>query len=292
MQRLKRYLLFVLVLLIIGSLVTYSVEPTRTTKVQNSNSSCPYLFISWNGRDVGQSKSADDIAHMAKIVHEADIIALQEIVAGKGFGAKTVAALAAELSKDGSSWDYIVSDPTQPPSPGVERYAYLIRSTVSFQRRSATLHAEVAATIDREPYSLLAIFGIGTTIEFFSFHAVPEGKQPEREVASLTTMPDLMSGQRVIVAGDFNLNRKVTDPLFTPHGYTGHITQETSLKEMVTPTGDYLSHQYDNIYTKGIDVCESGVIDFVTQDVSPVSTRTLTAARQVSDHLPVYIRFK
>lgn len=263
-------------------------EPLADT----ADHSCPFLFVSWNGHDIGRSKSSDDIAYMARTVREADIVALQEVVAGKGFGAQTVAALAAELSKDGDIWDYVISDPTQPKSPGVERYAYLIKSTVSFSRRSAILHAEVGVAIDREPYSFIGTFGVDTSIEFLSFHAVPKSKSPQQEVESAITMPDLINMPRVIFAGDFNLNRKVTDPLFAPLGYIGHITQETTLKQTVTSAGDYTSHQYDNIYTKGIKVCESGVIDFVTEYFSPIDTMSLTAAREISDHLPVYIRFK
>ncbi len=290
MQRIIRPLLLVAAVLCICVLVyCYStvIKPTAS-----NTTTCPYLFVSWNGRNIGRSKSPEDIARMANILRNADIVALQEVVAGKGFGAKTIAALVNALEKDGSTWDYVVSDPTLPPSPGVERYAYLIKSTVSFNRRSAILHEEVGTKIDREPYSIVVTFGTDTAIEFFSFHAVPEHKLPANEVASVTSIPDLVSTARVVFAGDFNLNRTVTDPLFAPLGYTGHITEHTTLKETVAPLGMYTSHQYDNIYTKGVHVCESGVIDFVSETGTPITTATLATARSVSDHLPVYIRFK
>ena len=48
----------------------------------------------------------------------------------------------------------------------------------------------------------------------------------------------------------------------------------------------------DRADTVGVHVCESGVIDFVSSKFSPVTNESLKEARKISDHLPVYIRFR
>jgi endonuclease/exonuclease/phosphatase family metal-dependent hydrolase len=55
---------------------------------------CPYLFVSWNLQDFGRSKSPEEIERIAEIIVAADVVALQEVVAGKGFGAQAIARLA------------------------------------------------------------------------------------------------------------------------------------------------------------------------------------------------------
>ncbi|MFT6841820.1 MAG: deoxyribonuclease-1-like protein, partial [Psychroserpens sp.] len=47
-------------------------------------------LISWNIRDFGKTKSSDELDRMAEIVRDADIVAIQEVVAGYG-GAQAVA---------------------------------------------------------------------------------------------------------------------------------------------------------------------------------------------------------
>ncbi len=49
-------------------------------------------LISWNIRDFGQSKSDAEIRQIAQILRDADLVALQEVVAGPG-GAQAVARL-------------------------------------------------------------------------------------------------------------------------------------------------------------------------------------------------------
>jgi endonuclease/exonuclease/phosphatase family metal-dependent hydrolase len=243
-------------------------------------------------KDMGQSKSQESLEVMASVLKNADVVAIQEVVAGKGFGARKVAELVQVLAQKGQLFDSIVSDPTFPASPGIERYGYLVRKHILFSRDEAHLVKALEDTIDREPYALTAKWKDETTVTFFTIHTVPTKKKPELEVAALPSSDEVKHAARAIFAGDFNLPARATDPVFTQMGYTGNIREKTSLKDKPDAQGGYLLHQYDNIYTKGIHVCESGVIDFVAQYFSPVTQESLHKARDVSDHLPVYIRFK
>ncbi len=250
------------------------------------------MFVSWNLANFGKSKSPEAIETIAQVLRSADIVAVQEVSAGKNFGARAVATLKEALARTGSNWDYVVSDPTVPPSPGVERYAYLVKSYVRFSRDSAHLVSELEEAIDREPYALTVLPRNTLPIQLFTIHAVPTKKGPAREIEALSANKDIVGVSRAIVAGDFNLPARITDVPFSGIGYTGHIREKTSLKEKLDAQGGYLLHQYDNIYTKGITVCESGTIDFVRKHFAPVTEDSLRSARAVSDHLPVYIRFR
>lgn len=62
--------------------------------------------------------------------------------------------------------------------------------------------------------------------------------------------------------------------------------QRTTLK-MKCKNGDYLSHPIDNVYfTPGITMVQAGSVDIVGD------CDNLKRAREISDHLPVYIEFK
>jgi endonuclease/exonuclease/phosphatase family metal-dependent hydrolase len=306
-MRLHRKLLIVWALVVViciffgfqllQSKATAKAVPKNDVKVASlksvqSNDSCKKLFVSWNMKDMGKSKSQESLEVMASVLKDADVVAIQEVVAGKGFGAKKVADLAQVLAQKGQLFDNIVSNPTFPDSPGVERYGYLIRKHILFSRDDTHLVKALQETIDREPYALTAKWKDETTVTFFTIHTVPTKKKPELEVAVLPSSDEVKNVSPAIFAGDFNLPARSTDPVFTQMGYTGQIREKTSIKDKLDAQGGYLLHQYDNIYTKGIHVCESGVIDFVDQYFSPVRQESLRKAREVSDHLPVYIRFK
>lgn len=229
---------------------------------------------------------------MAKVIAHADIVAVQEVTAGKDFGVQAVGKLAMALGRTGAAWDYIVSDPTRSPSMGVERYAYLWKKhTVAVNRDEARLVDELQESVDREPYTLLFQLKKVPAVKVFTFHAVPTAKQPIHEVEALVSAKEVRGAERAIVAGDFNLSRKKTDSLFERIGFTGHITASTSLKSAVQSNG-YRSRQYDNVYTKGITVCTAGVIDFVEAHFAPVTDASLRNARHLSDHLPVFVTFR
>lgn len=294
---LAAFVIFGLYFVLLNAKATTQAIPKNNITVSSlqraqPHDGCQKLFISWNMKDIGNSKSPQSLEVMASVLKDADVVAIQEVVAGKGFGAKKVSDLVQVLAQKGQPFDYIVSDPTIPSSPGVERYGYLIRKHILFSRDDAHLVKALEDTIDREPYALTAKWKDETTVTFFTIHTVPTKKNPELEVAVIPSSDEVKNASRAIFAGDFNLPARSTDPVFTQMGYTGQIREKTSIKDKLDAQGNYLLHQYDNIYTKGIHVCESGVIDFVGQYFSPVTQESLRKAREVSDHLPVYIRYK
>lgn len=253
---------------------------------------CVATFVSWNIANFGRKKTDDEIALMAKVLARADIVAVQEVVAGKDFGAQAVARLAVALGRTGAAWDYIVSDPTQPPSEGVERYAFLWKKHVAtINRDEARLVSALEQDIDREPYTLTFHVKGAAPVPIYTIHAVPSEKHPITEVRALASSPEITNASRAVVAGDFNLPPQSTDPLFAKAGYQGHIAELTTLKGKVSD-GGYRARQYDNIYTKGLTVCSAGVIDFVDGHFTPLTPTTLRAARHLSDHLPVFITFR
>ncbi len=179
-----------------------------------------------------------------------------------------------------------------PPSSGVERYAFCSKKkSVHFDRHKARLVKELEEEVDREPYTLFFEPKHGKPLDVFTIHAVPTAKAPIKEIRALTFSSALGDTPRAIVAGDFNMPPKETDPLFAAVGYQGHIAELTSLRKKVTGA-QYLSRQYDNIYTKGVEVCTSGAVDFVKKSFSPVNDESLLRALKISDHLPVFVTFK
>lgn len=266
---------------------------TATVPAHVSASECPYTFASWNIANLGKHNTSEQFAVMAKVLRNADIVAVQEVTARKGSGAKAVATLADELSRTGAAWDYIVSDATLPDGTGVERYAFLFKkNVVSVNRNDAHLVTELQESIDREPFTLTFHLKGGADLRVFTIHTVPTVKGPMREVIALAGAKEVQSAARAIVAGDFNLGPNVTDRPFAEAGYAGNIREHTSLRRVLHEDGKYLLTQYDNIYAKGVHVCTSGVIDFVSAYFSPVTEESLARARGVSDHLPVFATFK
>jgi endonuclease/exonuclease/phosphatase family metal-dependent hydrolase len=68
----------------------------------------PISLISWNIRDFGQTKKNEELDRLAELVRDADILAIQEVVAGYG-GAQAVAKLADNLNRKGAKWDYVIN---------------------------------------------------------------------------------------------------------------------------------------------------------------------------------------
>ncbi len=242
-----------------------------------------FSLVSWNIRDFGQTKNADEIAIIAKIVRDYDIVAIQEVVAGYG-GAQAVARLADELNRLGSKWDYVISDPTQSPPYKTERYAFLWK-TSKIKLKNAWLDEKLSRKIDREPF--LAKFQLkGKSFIIANYHSKPHKDHPEEEIKLFYDYPSRFS-YPLIIAGDFNTNS--TDAVFNPlydNGFTSNlINEKTTLKRQCNAQNIYKNHAIDFILyqKKFFHNKASGIIDFVH------SCYYLTEARLISDHLPVFL---
>lgn len=242
----------------------------------NFNASCLNLensdelsIISWNLKDFGQSRDDSEILLIAEELKDADIVALQEIVAKHPGGAKAVARLADELNRKGNKWDYRVSNPTQSTSAyKTERYAFLWKtSKVSLTGGRPFLISDLSSVVEREPYAIQ--FRIkNETITILNYHACTHKKDyPERkEIQAISSWLIRQSYDNVVWVGDMNL--VIDDFAFETiksFGFGSALNGEkTSLKKKCE-NGKYLSRAEDNILYKflGLKYKGSEVIDFI-----------------------------
>src|SRR4051812_36313463 len=112
---------------------------------------CNLNICTWNLKDLGKSKSNEEIAIIANTVKDFDVVAIQEVVAGYG-GPQAVARLVDCLSRKGSKWDYTISDPTSSSAYKAERYAFIWKTSRATKRGDAWLEKKYNLEIDREPY--------------------------------------------------------------------------------------------------------------------------------------------
>ncbi|MCW5516921.1 endonuclease/exonuclease/phosphatase family protein [Muriicola sp. Z0-33] len=242
-------------------------------------------LISWNIRDFGKSKDTVELEQIAEIVRDADILALQEVVAGYG-GAQAVAQLADLLNRKGSKWDYLISNPTESPKYATERYAFLWKTHKIKIRNRGTLLKKLEKVVDREPY-LMEFYVEERLITLLNFHSRPFNKNPEAEIRAITQYVLQHLKTPLILAGDFNVDEadKVFDVLKSAGKFPAITNKKTTLKR-ICEGNYYLNYAIDNIfYSQEIKKRESGVIDFVEK------CENLLQARKLSDHLPVYLNF-
>ncbi|TDO94016.1 endonuclease/exonuclease/phosphatase family protein [Flavobacterium sp. 245] len=243
-------------------------------------------ILSWNLENYGKSKSETEINFIASIVLDYDIIAIQEVVAGYG-GAQAIAKLTDILNQKGSKWNYAVSDPTSSSSYKAERYAFIWKTSKVKLKGKPWLEKKYSLEIDREPY--FATFEIGKkNITLSNFHAITKNRNPETEIKYFKFLPAEYPDLNLIFAGDFNCPQSHT--VFFPlkkMGYTPILqNQKTTLKQKCK-NAVCLASEFDNIFfkTTGINHINSGIILFYQ------NFNSLSEARKISDHLPVWIEF-
>ena len=243
-------------------------------------------LVSWNIRDFGKTKSNEELNQIAEILRDADIVAIQEVVAGYG-GAQAVAKLAAVLNRKGAKWDYVISDPTNSPKYVTERYAYIWKTAQIKIKNRGNLVKQLDDEVDREPFLLQFVYA-DKPFTIINFHSRPYNQNPAREIKALAEYVLNTQNEPVFLAGDFNMNAQ--EEVFNPLKKRGFLTalhnQKTTLK-MQCKEFDYLNYVIDNIfYSKEIQCVNSGIIDFVK------TCSNLENARTLSDHLPVFVQFR
>ena len=114
-------------------------------------------IVSWNIQNFGKSKSASDsvMKYICDKVKVYDIIAIQEVSTSE-FGAQAVAKLDDLLDRTGTSWDYVVSDPTT--GAGSERYAYLYKKSRVKLKEKPCLEKTLQDKLNREPFKAIFVF--------------------------------------------------------------------------------------------------------------------------------------
>ncbi|NDV42583.1 endonuclease/exonuclease/phosphatase family protein [Flagellimonas sediminis] len=243
-------------------------------------------LVSWNIRDFGKTKNNEELNAIADIVRDVDILAIQEVVAGFG-GAQAVAKLTDILNRKGAKWDYVISNPTNSPKFVSERYAFIWKTHRIKIKNRGWLISELDSLIDREPF-LLHFYMDGKQFTVVDFHSRPYNKDPESEIKALSKFVIDSLKTPVLIAGDFNVDEKM--PVFNTlkkSGFQPTITNQKTTLKWTCERADYLNYAIDNIfYSKDIHKVGGRVIDFVR------FCEELEKARKLSDHLPVFLRFK
>lgn len=256
----------------------------------SADSASIFTIVSWNIRDFGSSKSAAEIEIMANQLRNYDLVAIQEVVNGKGAGARAVAKLADILNRKGAKWDYKVSNGTSGDNPyKIERYAYLWKTSKVKLVGQPFLDKTYQAEIEREPY--IAQFKIGDKmIRLFNYHAVSKKDNPPSEITHFKNYPAKYPGETLVFLGDFNTpqSNNVFNPLKKKGYQPALVNQKTTLKQKRLDNGDFLASEYDNIFydSNKMTMTSSGIKDFTTQ------FPTLKEARTISDHVPIYMKFQ
>ncbi|WP_417238760.1 endonuclease/exonuclease/phosphatase family protein [Bizionia sp.] len=258
---------------------------SKRDKILNNTN---FKLVSWNIQDLGQSKNTEEIAFMANVLKDFDLVAIQEVVAKHPAGAQKVAELADELNRRGAKWDYRISDPTKSPSVYMsERYAFLWKTSKIDIIGSAYLDKALETKVYREPY--IGKFKLKkANKEFYviNFHSRKHDDQPELEIQYFKDYLNRLNSNNIIIAGDFNLNENhpVWNDLYQQGFKAALKNKKTTLKRSCKSKG-YLSHAIDNMYvSSGFSVVNSGVIDYIE------TCNNLEAARKISDHLPVFFQ--
>lgn len=242
---------------------------------------------SWNIRHLGRTKTSEHIYQIANILRDFDIVAIQEVVAKDPGGAQAVAKIADELNRMGSKWDYQISDPTNSPSVYIsERYAFLWKTSKVSLTHRAYLDKELEDICFREPFvAAYKVKGKSEPFYVVNYHSRKYYDKPEEEIIHFIDYPKRLDSDRILIAGDFNLDEKhaVWKPLYHIGFKSALQNQRTTLKTKCN-NGDYLSHPIDNIYfMPGIEIVQAGSIDFVS------GCENLEKARSISDHLPIFM---
>ena len=246
-----------------------------------------FEICSWNIANFGKSKTPAEIKFIAGVMRNYDVVAIVEVVAGKG-GPEAVEALKKELNKSGKKWDYELSPPTTSTMNGSERYAVFWKITKLKRYGGAGLEQVFKKQIDREPFMVGFKVPDGQTFTVAAFHAVPTNKNPAKEIKLLEKISAVYPQKNIIFCGDFNLTG--TDESYDPIKSKGYETilvdQKTSLKQECDDD-DCLASIYDNFLYKPqkLEPIRSGVIKFYEQ------FDDFKKARKLSDHIPIFAEF-
>jgi len=243
-------------------------------------------FISWNIQDFGKTKDANEIEQIAKIVKDADIIAIQEVVGGYG-GPQAVARFWDQLNRTGASWDYAISNKTDSPKYMNERYAFLWKNKYIKIKNKGHL-VELDTVVYREPFQL-DFYIKDKKITILNYHARRHNLKPAEEIKEVLDYVKTHNKTPIILAGDFNEKSSayVFHDFLINNEYASAIQNKKTVLKRSCKGSEYKNHAIDNIfYSNKIELITAKVIDFVG------FCDRLQNARKLSDHLPVFMRFK
>ena len=275
-----------------------------------------FLLGTWNLRAFGRvhrhwtenagspKRNLRAIAGIAEIIRRFDVVAIQEVKRET----EAIRMLVSDFL--GPNWEMIVSDVTAGDAGNVERLAYV------YDRRRVTPSGLVGEIVlpptplgdpmqqfDRTPY----LVGFQAASEKFAlltahirYGSVPQDRIPELQGLAMYVAHEIRDRSRfqgaeevnLIVLGDFNIDKRVNNPLFDAFVSTG-LWVPDALRNLTTTLGEQAKH-YDQIAWFRDDLTlltqgRAGVINF-SGAVFPELTVTQMSHR-VSDHFPLWVEF-
>lgn len=244
----------------------------------------PLTVCSWNIQNLGKSKSAAEIEFIANTLREFDVVAIQEVVAGPE-GPKAVARLHDALNRKGFKWDYVISQNTSGSKGASERYAFLWKTSRVNIADTAFLDQKFRNEIEREPF-IIHLAVEGKILTLVSFHALPKSKQPAKEIRYFQFYPQIYAKGPLLFCGDFNTpqSHSVFNPM-KKQGYSPALEgKKTTLRQKCLNDG-CLASEYDNFFFRPdqVKLRKAGVVHFYE------SFADVKKAREISDHLPVFV---
>lgn len=250
----------------------------------NARSSGDELRVTvWNLSNFGRSKNPQELEFIHKRLKSSDLVGILE-VSKTFYGTRAVAALDDLLDRTGTNWEYSISEATT--GDGAERYAFLWR-TDKLWLKNANLSQTLSRSVNREPYVGLFQFK-RKLFRYAIFHAVPAEKNPSNENRQ---MANLIKDAPfpLILGGDFNESASKSFENLKSQGFSPALFRTlTTIKLRKTISGKSLANPYDNIFydSNQFEIQDAFADDFTS------NFPTLTAARRISDHLPVHLSIK
>ncbi len=259
---------------------------------------------SWDENPGSPKRNLRAMASIAEVIRRFDVVAIQEV--------KRDTSGIRMLVQDflGPDWGVVLSDVSGGDRGNTERLAYVYdRRRVIPSGLAGELvlppgaDGNPAEQFDRTPY----IVGFQAASERFSLLTVHirYGSAPEQRIPELRALAEYAAGEirdrarvdgseetNLIVLGDFNIDKRVGDPLFDALVATGLWVPE-KIRTAATTYGSQAKH-YDQIawFRDELDLLtegRAGVIDFVGAVFPELSPREMSY--RVSDHFPLWVEF-
>ena len=248
-------------------------------------------IATFNLQVFGRTKSGhlQTMQSLARIGSQFDIIALQEIC---GPGEDAVALLVEEMNRDGSQYDYMLSQP-RGNSAFKQQFGFIFdrRSIAADRPRSCSI--EDPDTLFEHP-PFVGYFQVQPQLSRspFQFTLVNVQVNPENLHAELELMDEIyaliwnhgLGEEDIIMLGDFQANSATLRSILGPSKLLPVLDDDTC-------TDTRLSEQVDNILVHSETTSEfSGTADpfrFMRR-----FNLSLQEALMISDHLPVWAEFQ
>lgn len=242
-------------------------------------------IMSWDLNDFSDDRGELEIAHIANIIKDFDVIALQNVASGDE-GIKGIATLVKALNKKGIFCDSRISNPTKSSDNQQKCYAYLWKPNKITLLNDPWLDTDFENEICREPY--LARFRVnGKEMLFINYFAHSHPDSSIKEINYFAQYPEMYPDDRIVITGNFNTDSN--NPVFNPLKINGFMPNleglPTNLCEKCGQNKEYLKKASDFIlFDRDVfRILRTGTSDFIRNCL------LLPNAVKISNHIPVWV---